>query len=107
MANTRSGNIWLVDTVHATSADDLIGSVVVLGMLVTSSGASGRITLQDASTLVTKLDIRIAAENSNASGDSKLYDFSSFPLSFTNGIKVSALTSAVATIFIRESGKGT
>jgi hypothetical protein len=89
MANTRSGNIWYVDTARASSADDLLGNVVVLGMLVTSSAASGQIVLMDAVTGAIKANVRIAAENGNSSGDSKFLDFSQFPLSFTNGIKVS------------------
>lgn len=100
MANTRSGNTWYVDTAYASASDNLDASVVVTCIVVTATTAAGRIVLSDASTGDTKLDIRVAT-----AGDSKVIDLSASPISFQNGIKVSTLTTAVATLVGRAAGK--
>lgn len=106
MANTRSGNVWYVDTAYAATTDNLSGSVMVTGGLVTSTGASGRIVLADASTGATKIDFRVAATDSNASGETRPIPLPEAVM-FPNGIKVSTLTTAVATIFVKDAGKAT
>lgn len=104
MANVRSGNIWYVDTAHSAASDDLSGSVMVTGAIITSSAAAGRIVLADASTGAVKLDLRLAAINGNTSGDTRPIPFPDSVM-FPNGIKVSTLTTAVGTFFIRDAGK--
>lgn len=104
MANIRSGNVWYVDTAHSSSSDDLSTSLMVLGVVLTSSAAQGRIVLADAITGQNKLDVRVAAQNGNTNGDTQNFQFVT-PLMFPNGIKVATLTTAVATLFVRDSGK--
>lgn len=93
-----------MDTAHSAASDDLTGSLMVSAVLVTSSAASGRVVLSDATTGITKLDLRVAATNGNASGESILYALPDSVM-FPNGIKVSTLTTAVASVFVRDTGK--
>jgi hypothetical protein len=106
MANTRSNNVWYVDTAHSSAADDLPTGVVLTAIVVTATAANGRIVLSDPNTAAIKLDLRVSAESASTSGDSRLFDFSNSPIVFPNGIRVSTLTTCVATITGRESGKG-
>lgn len=107
MANTQSGQAWYVDTAHSTSAEDLIAkNIFVTGVVVTSTGATGRIVLADVTTAAVIVDLRVAAENGAAAGASRFFDFSNNPLQFANGIKVSTLTTAVATVIGRQVGQG-
>lgn len=96
MANTRSGNIWYVDTAHSTSADDLTVGCAVTAVVVTATSANAIIELQDRETGAKKLNLRVAT-----SGSTQVFDFADFPVAFPNGIKVSTLTNAVATLIGR------
>lgn len=96
MANTRSGNIWYVDTAHSSGTDDLAVGCAVTAVVLTATSANAIIVLQDRVTSDKKLDLRVAT-----SGSTVVFPFADFPVSFPNGIKVSTLTNAVATLIGR------
>lgn len=96
MANTISSNTLYVD---ATGTPVTASNVKVAFLLVTATGANGRIVLVDGGTDAVKLDARVAS-----SGASQLFDFSRVPIVFANGIKVLTLTNAVATLVYTSRG---
>ena len=101
MANAINGNSVYVDT---TGALDISKpqNVKVTGVILTATAASAQLVLQDnASTAVNKLDVRVATDES-----SQFFDFSMTPIVFPNGIKVSALTNALATIIFTRGANG-
>lgn len=93
MANTLRGNVWCVDTEYTDSADDLDMKVILTAVVLSSTDASAQIVLTDPGSDVAKLDLRIAT-----AGESKIFDFSSNPISFSNGIRVLTLTNATASV---------
>lgn len=99
MANVRSGNTFYIDTAHSTSADDLlVKNIRAMYVVVTATSANAAVVLADASTSDKKCDLRIAT-----SGNSQLFRFDNAPIVFANGIKVTTLTNAIATIVVDES----
>ena len=96
MANVRSANSYYVDST---------GTLAVLGLsvysiLLTSNGGAGTLVLQDNATVpVTKLTLKVL------NTESTLIDFNLMPITFPNGIKVSTLTTALATIVFKEANR--
>lgn len=98
MANQRSGNILYVDS---TGSADITSTVYVIGIVLTPTAAGGRIVLANRlSAGQTKIDLRAAT-----SGESKDLDLTTRPMIFEDGINVSTLSNAVATIFTSTTGK--
>lgn len=100
MANVRNANTFYIDTQSAGASDDLVvNNVRLLGALVTAGAAGAKVILQDAAgTPVTKMDLRVATDESTS-----FFDFSNSPIIFPNGIKASTLTDAICTLIIEES----
>lgn len=98
MANAVNSNTVYVDS----TGDISIGTdknIKVSYIVVTATGASAVLVLEDNQTTdVKKLDLRVATD-----GESKIFDFSSKPLVFPNGINVETLTNAIATLVIDRS----
>lgn len=101
MANVLNGNTWYVDTVHSTDADDVVRKqALVAYIIVTATGANGRIVLGDsANNPANKLDLRVPV-----SGTSQIFRFGERPLMFPNGIRCLLISNAVATIVIQNAG---
>jgi len=101
MANVLNNNTFYIDTAFSSSSDDLVRkNALVAYILVTATAANGRIVLSDvASSPDLKLDLRVAT-----SGASQEFIFVDNPVVFPNGIRVSVLTNAIATIVLRNPG---
>lgn len=101
MANTLNGNTFYVDTAFSSSADDLVKKQVLVDyIVVTATGANGRIVIADVGTNpVVKLDLRVATANT-----SEIFRFAEKPLRFPNGITITLLANAVATIVTETPG---
>lgn len=99
MANTLSGNVWYIDTAYAAATDDITTALSIGAVVLTVTGAGGRIVLSDPKTGATKLDLRTATDEQSA-----LYDFSANPISCPNGLRVSTLTTAVASVILTRGG---
>lgn len=101
MANVLNGNTFFIDTAHSSAVDDLDRKqVLVTGIVVTATGANGRIVLGDkASNSPPKLDLRVAD-----SGTTQSFIFRDSIVLFPNGIQVITLTNAVATVIIKSPG---
>lgn len=102
MANTLNGNSFYVDTAFNTSAEDLVRSqALVAYVIVTATGANGRIVLGDvgANSSQTKIDLRV-----EVSGHSEIFRFAENPVLFPNGVRVLSLSNAVASIIIKNPG---
>lgn len=95
MANVRSGNVFKVDSIGVLNA---IGTRVMY-VVVTATTSNAAVTLQDAITNASMLDLRHHQANSSV-----VYDFSRNPIFFPNGIEVGAITNAVVTIVYNERG---
>jgi hypothetical protein len=100
VANTRSANTWYVDTQYSAAADDLdVKNLVVTLVVVSATAATGRIVLSDITTSAVKLDLLVAT-----SGATQVFDFSDSPIIFSNGIRVTTLSNAVATVIGKPTG---
>lgn len=98
MANILNGNTFYIDT--AGSEDLVRKQALVAYIVVTATGANARIVLNDVGTNpVVKLDLRVAT-----AGTTEIFRFEEKPLLFPNGIRVSTLTNAVATLVISNPG---
>ena len=96
MASVRNANSFYVDS---TDSLEVLGLSVYTITLTSTSGA-GVITLQDnTDTPTTKLTLKVP------NGETLLFDFNLMPLLFPNGIVVSVLTNAVATIVFKEGNR--
>lgn len=96
MANIRSGNTYYVD-----STDTLeIGALAVSSIILTSDGGDGQLILQDpAVSPATKINLKVL------DGESLFIEFEKDSLFFPNGIQVSTLSNAVATIVFKENNR--
>lgn len=88
MANARSANIHYVDTTGVLTTK----RVFVAGVVVTATAASAIVNIQDSAGTNSLLNLRVAT-----SGETEVFTFSA-PLVFPNGIKVSTLTNAIASV---------
>lgn len=96
----RIGNSIYVDQTGTVTGSTERNSHVVY-VVVTATAASGVLKLSDTvlTTSAIKVDLRVAT-----SGASQVFDFSRSPMVFPNGINVSTLTNAVATIVLKGAG---
>jgi hypothetical protein len=99
LANTKTGNVWYVDTAYAAATDDITDNIVVGSVVLTATAASARIVLKDPKTGVIKLDLRSPTDALSAH-----FDFSANPISCPNGLRASTLTNAVASIILLRGG---
>lgn len=101
MANVLNGNTFYIDSVHSSDSDDLVRKQALIAYIaVTATGANGRIVLTDVGAPSDiKLDLRV-----EVSGHTELFRFDEVPVIFPNGVRVSVLSNAVATLVIRNSG---
>lgn len=96
MANQRSSNTTYVDSTGVLTTDK---NVKIAGVILTATAANAVLVLQDSDGATNKLNLRLAT-----SGDSQHFDFSQTPIHFANGVKVSTLTNAIATVVYTSSG---
>ena len=97
MANLLNGNTFYID---ATSPDLDRKQVLVTYIALTATGANAILVLSDVGTAPQKkLELRVAT-----SGTTQLFRFTDSPVLFPNGISVTTLTNAVATLVIKNSG---
>lgn len=89
MANVRSGNSHYVDATGVLAT----GSTRVVGVIVTATAASAIVAIGDSAGTTAKLNLRVAT-----SGASQFFDFSTSPILFPNGVNVTTLTNAIATV---------
>ena len=101
MANTLNGNTFYIDTQGSTSDHDLVRKqALVVYVTVTATAANGRIVLSDVGAApIIKMDLRVPV-----SGATEIFRFAEKPITFPNGIRVSTLTNAVATVVIVTPG---
>jgi hypothetical protein len=90
MANRTSGNLAFVDTAGTLTTRK---NVRVHYIIVTTSNATNELALKDPSFSGTLLSLKQPTANVSTN-----YDFSENPLSFTNGVEVSAATAVNATL---------
>ena len=98
MANVVNGNTIYIDSTGTIAST--VGMKAAF-ISVTATGANAVLVLQDTTTTSNKADLRVAT-----SGETKVFDFSRAPIQFPNGIIISTLTNAIATIVFRRQGKG-
>jgi len=92
MAVSRNGNI-----VFADSTGTLPGKFVLIGLILSSTGANAQIVLKDSTDA--KIDVRLAA-----SGETRQIRLENTPIRFDTNIDVTTLTNAVATLIIKPLG---
>lgn len=99
MANSRSGNVYYVDTAYtatvATLPELAISNLRVHYIIITSSSTNAICTVTDNGT--SKLDLRATATH-----QSEIFDFSEFPINFTTSIRITTLTNCTAMIVFEE-----
>lgn len=93
MANKRSGNTIYIDSTGTLSTEK---ALKIASIIFTPTAADGSITLVDALTDDTKIHVAGAVAN-----DSKHIVLEKEAALFANGIKVSVLTNAVATLILK------
>jgi hypothetical protein len=89
VANVRSGNSHYVDSTGVLASND----VRIVAVVVTATAANAIVAIGDEAGTTDKLNLRVAT-----SGASQVFDFSSTPIYFPNGVKVTTLTNAIATV---------
>ncbi len=89
MANTRSGNSHYVDSTGVLET----AAMKIAGVLVTATGANAVVAIADSAGTTAKLNLRVAT-----SGECTHFDFALIPILFPNGVKVTTLTNAIATV---------
>lgn len=95
MANVRNGNTIYVDSAATLTTDK---NLHVVNVLVTATAASAVVVLADPDGTSLKADLRVATN-----GTTESFMFVT-PVFFPNGIKVTTLTNAIATIIYTRSG---
>ena len=96
MANTRNGNTYYIDTQYATNEELAVRNLQAAYVIVTATAANAVLVLADSS-VGTKLDLRVAT-----SGETKCFDFSDVPVTFSTSIRPTTLTNALATVVLKE-----
>lgn len=96
MANARNGNSYYVDATGTLA----VGALAIASIILTSNGAAGTITLQDNTSPVTnKMTLKVL------NGETLFIDFNMKPVTFSQGLVVSTLTTAIATIVFQENNR--
>jgi hypothetical protein len=100
LANIRNGNTFYIDTQYSGASDALaIQGVRVPYIQISSSAAVNNAILADLTTGNIKVNFQ-NINNTGGAGDTRLFDFSSNPILFPNGIKPVVLTNCSLTLFI-------
>lgn len=99
MANARLGNTVYVDTTGTVTGSDK--NILVVYVILTATAASAILKLEDPSLTVNniKLDLRVAT-----SGATQVFDFSTSPITFPNGVAIDTITNGVATVVLKSAG---
>lgn len=102
MANVNSGNTWYIDSVGSLVSTGISSnpSTKLYCLILTPTAANGRIVLSDPVNGYVKMDFRAAV-----SGESNVLDLTMYPATFPNGVEVTTLTNAVATLIVAAGGK--
>ena len=91
MANIKQGNSHYID-----STGDLVTTPVkIRRILITATGANANVVLSDPNGTTRKFDIRVATSGTTGNFQIDTY--------FPNGVEVTTLTNAIATIVYGES----
>ncbi len=98
MANTRSGNVFYVDSTGELTTD---ASIKLIGILFTTNAANDTLVMKESSGGANKLLIKHAT-----AGDTKFIDLSTTPILFTVGMYVSTLTASATVTLITSTGGG-
>lgn len=100
MANARIGNSIYIDST-GTVTGSTEKNVLVSYVIVTATAASAILKLEDPSITVNniKLDLRVAT-----SGATQVFDFSTTPVVFPNGVAVDTITNATAMVVLKSAG---
>jgi hypothetical protein len=102
VANTRTANSWYVDTQYVSATDDLAeANVAVSYVSLSATSAAGVLVLSDRVTGNVVIDLRVAV-----AGSTEVFEFDVNPISFPNGIRVTTLTNAKATLIGRRQSGG-
>lgn len=101
MANIQNGNTFYIDTQSAADSDDLQKQpAIVTQIIITATGANGRVVLADlGNNPAKKLDLRVVV-----SGETQHYFFDTSPVVFPSGIKALILTNAIVTVVLKGPG---
>ncbi len=94
MANVRNGNTYYIDA----TTELAVPGIKVAYVIVTATSANAILNLQDVTTAVNKINLRVAT-----SGETQVFDFSECPLYFPNGVIPSTVTNCNATLVLTES----
>ena len=98
MANIRNGNTFYIDTQYSAASDELASKgIKVIGIFVTSTAAGGRVVLADSS-IATKLDLRVTADE-----DTVYFDLSNNPIIFSTSLRPTTLSGALVTCVLSVS----
>jgi len=97
MANLLNGNTFYIDS---TSPDLERKQALVVYIALTATASNAIMVLSDVGAAPQKkLELRVAG-----AGTTQLFRFTDSPVLFPNGISVTTLTNAVATLVIKNSG---
>lgn len=92
MANVRNGNTYYIDTQYSSSEELAVKGLRVTDIIVTTTGTTASVILQDSSTA----NIKFRADEAT-SGVTTHFPLKS-PIVFPNGIRPSTLTNCVVTV---------
>lgn len=98
MANVRNGNTYYIDSASVSLNEP---SIRVRSVLLTATNATNTLVLGDDNSTAsypTKLALV------GTSGVSLLFDYSSNPIYFPNGIRVTTVTACTATLILEGQG---
>jgi len=98
VANSRSGNIFYVDSTGELTTDS---SIKLIGILFTTDNANDALVLRESSGGTNKLSIKHVTAD-----DTKFIDLSTTPILFARGIYVTTLTSGAVATLITSTGGG-
>jgi hypothetical protein len=93
MANAQNANTFYIDATGALNTR----RTSVYYVVVTATAANAILELVTSGNDTKKANLRVAT-----SGDSAVFDFTSKPILFPDGVKVGTLTNAVATLIYNE-----
>ena len=92
------------NTAYTTTPGRVAGRFVLLGVILTATGANARVVFFDEDTGspsgTEKLDLRVAI-----SGETKFFDFSSTPIRFESALNAGTVTNASVTAIFKEVGR--
>ena len=95
MANALNGNTFFVDTVGTLELGNAASNIKVIAILFTATATGGTMTIKDNASSGPITKTVLSGPNDN---ETKFFDLSSSPLVFPNGITVTSVTNANATM---------